>query len=208
VVGTATVRVTPDRAFLRVGVQTTAATAQAARDAASRTMENVIAAVQAEKVVENIQTLDVSLYPQSPPSGLGAGSDGDPLAPAGYQAVHALGLTVTDVGKADLVLDAAVRAGANTSLGVTFGIANTDEARAQAIAQAVADGRRLAQDAAKAAGLVLKGMTSMAVLPSGTVQLALDMGGHAARSAPAIVPGSVEVGASVQMTFAYQEAQA
>jgi uncharacterized protein len=150
----------------------------------------------------------VSLYPQSPPPTPSAGNSGDPLAPVGYQAVHTLGLTVTDVGKADLVLDAAVRAGANTNMGVTFGIANTDAARAQAIAQAVADGRRQAKDAAKAADLVIKGMTSIVVLPGGgAVQPALGMGGGAGKSAPVIVPGSVEVGASVQMTFAYQEAQ-
>ena len=205
VTGNATVKVAPDRAFLRVGVQATAPTAKVARDSANRAMDKVIGALRALKYVENIQTLDVSLYPQSPPSGSQDGA-ADPLAPVGYQALHAMGLTVKDVSKADLALDAAVQAGANTNLGITFGIANADEARAKALTLAVADGRRQAQDAAKAAGLTLKGMSSLVVLPGGGAQAALDMGKGGAASV--IVPGSLDVGASVQMTFAYQEGQA
>lgn len=201
VTGNAIVKVTPDRAFLRVGVQASAPTAKAARDNANRTVEKVISTLRALKYVENIQTLDVSLYPQSPATPHDGAAD--PLAPIGYQAVHAMGLTVVDVSKADLALDAAVQAGANTNLGVTFGIANASEARAKALALAVADGRRQAQDAAKAAGLTLKGMTSLIVLPNGSSQPAMDMGRGG--SASAIVPGTMDVGASVQMTFAYQE---
>lgn len=202
VTGSATVKVVPDRAFLQVGVQATASTAKAARDDANRAMKKVINALRSIDYVKNIRTLDVSLYPQSPQPGPRDGA-ADPLAPVGYQAVHAVGLTVVDVTKADLAFDAAVQAGANTNIGITFGIANADAARAKALTQAVADGRRQAEDAAKAAGLKLKGMTSLIVHPGGGAQSALGMGGGGAGRV--IVPGSVEVNASVQMTFAYQE---
>ncbi|MGH2347262.1 MAG: SIMPL domain-containing protein, partial [Chloroflexota bacterium] len=160
VTGTATVKVVPDRALLRVGVQAAAPTAKAARDSVNRTMNKVISALRGLEYVKNIQTLDVSLYPQSPQPGLREGA-ADPLAPVGYQAVHTVGLTVVDVNKADLVFDAAVQAGANTNMSISFAIANAGAARAKALTQAVADGRRQAEDAAMAAGLVLKGMTSL-----------------------------------------------
>jgi uncharacterized protein YggE len=119
----------------------------------------------------------------------------------GFQAEQTLGLTVTDVRAVGRVLDAAIKAGANTQMGVSFGITDTSKARAQALAQAMADGRRQAQQAAQAAGLTLKGLTTMVVLPSSTG--APGLGGGGGGTPPVILPGVLQVDVTVQMTFAY-----
>jgi uncharacterized protein YggE len=197
VVGTGRVAVQPDRAYLTVGVQSTAPTAQAAQAATSRTTSTVLAALKALPMVKNVHTLHVALHPQTPPPDGGAG----PSRPSGFQSDQTLGLTVTDVGAVGRVLDVAVKAGANTQLGVSFGVSDAGKARAQALREAVADGRAQAQQTAQAAGLTLKGMTALVVLPSSGG--AVGLGGGSSAAPPVIVPGAVQVEVAVQMTFAY-----
>lgn len=197
VVGTGAVSVASDRAFLSVGVQNTAPTATAAQAATNRTVARLLGALKAMPVVQDLHTADISLYPQMPQDGRGSG----PAQPVGFQAVHTLALTVKDPAKVGAVLDAAIAAGANTQVSVSFGLADPRPARARALALAVADARSTAQQAARVAGLALKGMTAMIVLPaaSGTPSYAGLGGGGGTQ----IVPGTVEVNAAVQMTFGY-----
>jgi uncharacterized protein len=197
VVGTGSVTVTPDRAFLSVGVQSTAPSAAAAQTATNRTIATLLGALKALPAVQDVHTADISLYPQLPQDGKGTG----PSQPSGFQAVHTLALTVKDTAKVGTVLDAAIKAGANTQVAVSFGLADPRPARTQALARAVADATSTAQQAARAAGLTLKGMTAMVVLPtSSETPSYAGLGGGGGTQ---IVPGSVEVDAAVQMTFAY-----
>jgi uncharacterized protein len=106
------VAVQPDRAYLTVGVQSTAPTAQAAQAATNRTMARVIDALKALPMVKNVHTMHVALHPQSPPPDSGP----TPGQPAPFQSEQTLGLTVTDMHAVGRVLDAAVKAGANTQL--------------------------------------------------------------------------------------------
>lgn len=197
VVGSGRVAVQPDRAYLTVGVQSTAATAQGAQGATSKTVNTVLAVLRALPTVKNIHTVHVGLHPQgpSPDGGSGAGQ------PSGFQSQQTLGLTVTDVHAVGRVLDAAVKAGANTQIGVSFGLSDAGKARAQALAEAVADGRAQAQQTARATGLTLKGMTALVVLPSSGGGVGL--GGGSGAIPPVVLPGTVQVEVAVQMTFAY-----
>lgn len=198
VVGIGSVSVAPDRAFLTVGVQSTAPTAAAAQAATNRTVAAVLGALKAMPGVQDLHTADISLYPQMPqPDGKGSTPD----QPSGFQAIHTLALTVKDPARVGAVLDAAIKAGANTQVAVSFGLADPRQARAQALALAVADARSTAPQAARAAGLSLKGMTAMIVLPtSGGAPVYSGLGGGGGTQ---IVPGTVEVSAAVQMTFGY-----
>jgi uncharacterized protein YggE len=159
-------------------------------------MAAVIDTVKALPMVQNVRTVHVTLQPRAPAPDSGPG----PSQLTGFQAEQTLGLTVTDVRAVGRVLDAAIKAGANTQMGVSFGITDTSKARAQALAQAMADGRRQAQQAAQAAGLTLKGLTTMVVLPSSTGAPGLGGGGG---TPPVILPGALQVEVAVQMTFAY-----
>ena len=197
VVGSGRFAVQPDRAHLTVGVQHTAPTAHAAQSATSRTMAAVIDTVKALPMVQNVRTVHVALQPQSPAPNRGTG----PSQLTGFQAEQTLGLTVTDVRAVGSVLDAAIRAGANTQMGVSFGISDASKARAQALAQAMAEGRRQAQQAAQVAGLTLKGLTTVVVLPSSTGPPGL--GGGGGGTPLVILPGALQVEVAVQMTFAY-----
>ena len=197
VVGSGRVTVQPDRAYLTAGVQRTAPTAHAAQSATSRTMAAVSDKVKALPMVQNVRTVHVALHPQSPPPASGPGQS----QPAGFVAEQALGLTVRDVHAVGRVLDAAVKAGANTQMGVSFGVSDASKARAQALADAVADGRQQAQQAAQAAGSTLKGLTAMVILPSSAG--APGLGGGGGGTPPVIQPGAIQVEVAVQMTFAY-----
>lgn len=197
VVGTGRVPIQPDRAHLTVGVQSMESTAQAAQSATSKTMAAVINALKALPMVKNAHTVNVSLYPHMPPPDQGSA----PRQPTAFQSEQTLGLTVTDVHAVGRVLDAAVKAGANTQIGVSFSISDASKARAQALAEAVADGRKQARQAAQAAGLTLKGMTAMTVLSSSSGAQGVGAGGG--NAGPTILPGAVQVDVSVQMTFAY-----
>lgn len=198
VVGTGSVAVKPDRAFLSVGVQSTAPTAAAAQAATNRTIAAVLAALKARPVVQAVHTADISLYPQMPQPDAKGGSSGQPVA---FQAIQTLSMTVKDPAAVGSVLDTAIKAGANTQVSVSFGLADTRPARAQALALAVADARSIAQQAARAAGLTLsQGMTAMIVLP---VSSGAPVYGGLGGGATQIVPGTVEVSAAVQMTFGY-----
>jgi uncharacterized protein len=195
VVGTGSVTVKPDRAFLTVGVQSLAPTAAVAQSTADRVITALLSALKAMPAVQDVHTADISLYPQLPqPDGKGT----VPGQPSGFQAVHTLGLTVKDPAKVGTVLDAAIKAGANTQVAVSFGLADPRPARAQALTLAVADARSTAQ---QAANLTLKGMTALIVLP--TAGGTPSYGGPSGGVGTQIVPGTVEVGAAVQMTFAY-----
>ena len=160
-------------------------------------MAAVIDAVKALPMVQNVRTVHVALQPQSPAPETGPG----PSQLTGFQAEQTLGLTVTDVRAVGSVLDAAIRAGANTQMGVSFGISDASKARAQALAHAMADGRQQAQQAAQVAGLTLKGLTTVVVLPSSTGPPGL--GGGGGGTPPVILPGALQVEVTVQMTFAY-----
>ena len=66
---------------------------------------------------------------------------------------NAVRVVVRDIAKAGTVLGAALRAGANTAGGVTFGIADSQKARDAALTKAIADATRQAQVVAKAANI-------------------------------------------------------
>jgi uncharacterized protein YggE len=198
VVGTGSVSVKPDRAFLSVGVQNMAPTATAAQTATNSAIASVLAALKALPVVQDVHTADVSLYPQLPQPDATGGSSNQPVT---FQAAQTLSMTVKDPDAVGSVLDAAIKAGANTQVTVSFGLADPQPARGQALALAVADAKSTAQQAAQAAGLTLKGMTAMVVLPvfgGVPVYSRMSHGG-----ATQIVPGSVDVSSAVQMTFGY-----
>ena len=194
--GAGTAQAVPDTAEMSFGVTTTSPNAKTALEEASRSAEKIASAVKKQGVAgEDIQTQDVSVYPQY------VDQNGKQVV-TGYQASLRVRVKVRDIAKLGDVISAANAAGANDISGPSFTVADPAPARAKAIEEAVADARTSAEAMAKAAGKSVGDVLSMSSSDAGMVARemfsAADMG--AAKSVP-IEPGQLDISANVVVVF-------
>lgn len=148
---------TPDLATIRAGVVTQAPSAAAALAENSQRMARVLAALRRAGVAaRDVQTAQVGLQPQY--------RYGENLPPVitGYQASNSVAIRFRDVSRSGAILDALVTAGVNQIDGPSLTLdrpeAALDEARADAIARA----RARAELYARAAGMEVARIVSIA----------------------------------------------
>jgi uncharacterized protein YggE len=113
-------------------------------------MAGVIAAVRGQGVKANeMQTSTFSIQPQHPTD-----TDGryryDLIS--GYQVTNSLTVTVSDLPKVGSIIDAAAKAGANTSNNVVFEVSNREALLDKARAEAMRNARHRAEVLAGAGG--------------------------------------------------------
>jgi uncharacterized protein len=195
--GAGTAQAVPDTAEMSFGVTTTSPNAKSALDEASKVAEQIAAAVKKQGVTaEDIQTQDVSVYPQT------VDQDGKQVI-TGYQASLSVRVKVRDIAKLGEVITAANAAGANSISGPMFTVDDPAPARAQAIDEAVADARKSAEAMARAAGKSVGEVLSMSSSDVGLVAGAMysqaDLAG-AAKAVP-IEPGQLDISANVVVVF-------
>jgi hypothetical protein len=195
--GAGTTQAVPDTAEMSFGVTTLSANAKLALDEAATSAAQIASALKKQGIAdEDIQTQDVSVYPQT------VDQDGKQVI-TGYQASLSVRVKVRDIAKLGEVISAANAAGANDISGPTFTIDDPAPARAKAIDEAVADARKSAEAMAKAAGKSVGEVLSMSSSDVGMVPGPMfstsDMAG-AAKSVP-IEPGQLDVSASVVVVF-------
>jgi uncharacterized protein YggE len=199
VTGTGRAKGTPDTATLFLGARAQAETAQEALrivNENANALLDVLAGAGVPK--EDIQTSNVSLYPTY-------ASNGQRIT--GYSAENSVTVTVRDVTKAGLVIDAASGAvGDELTLGgISFSIDDPEplrvDARADAVEQARAQAAQLAELSGGEVGEVLAITDGSVQMPEPLVyRTAADAAQEGAAAAP-IEPGSQEVTASVTVTF-------
>jgi uncharacterized protein YggE len=150
VTGEGRVDARPDVAAISLGVTSegkTAAEAMARNSALlSQVLENLKAAGIADR---DLQTSGLSLNPN-----WNHRSESGPVI-EGYIASNQLAIRVRDLGSLGQVLDAAIRDGANTLNGVSFGVADPAPLLDEARRRAVADARHKAELLSLAAGVSL-----------------------------------------------------
>ena len=195
--GAGATQAVPDTAEMSFGVSTMSPNAKSALDEASRTAEQIASSLKKQGIAdEDIQTQDVSVYPQT------VDQDGKQVI-TGYQASLSVRVKVRDIARLGEIISAANAAGANNISGPTFTIDDPAPARAKAIEGAVADARKSAAAMAKAAGKSVGGVLSMSSsdvgLVPGPMYSTSDMAG-AARAVP-IEPGQLDISASVVVVF-------
>ena len=195
--GAGTTQAVPDTAEMSFGVTTMSANAKSALDEAAKSAEQIAAALKKQGIAdEDIQTQDISLYPQTV-------DQGGKQVITGYQASLSVRVKVRDMAKLGEVISAANAAGANNVSGPTFTIDDPAPARAKAIDEAVADARKSAEAMAKAAGKSVGAVLSMSSSDVGLVPGPMfstsDMAG-AAKDVP-IEPGQLDISASVVVVF-------
>jgi len=157
--GQGEVRAAPNQAVLSAGVVTNAKTAAAALAANTRAMNAVFATLKAAGVADkDMQTADFSVQPQY--ASTNSSSSGQQRI-IGYQVTNNVSVTVEDLNRLGATLDALVSSGANSIGDVGLAIRDPKPLLAQARAAAVADAIAKAQVLAKAAGVALGPITSI-----------------------------------------------
>jgi uncharacterized protein YggE len=195
--GAGATQAVPDTAEMSFGVTTTSPNAKSALDEASKSAAQIAAALKKQGIAEeDIQTQDVSVYPQT------VDQNGKQVI-TGYQASLSVRVKVRDIAKLGEVISAANAAGATNISGPMFTIDDPAPARAKAIEEAVADARKSAEAMARAAGKSVGAVLSMSSSDVGSVPGPMystsDMAG-AVKNVP-IEPGQLDITASVVVVF-------
>jgi uncharacterized protein len=188
-VGHGTVKVVPDEATVSAGVHTQAASAAEALAANARLMNQVVAALK-RAGGEDLQTQQVSLYPQS-------NEQGQVTAYTAENSVSAK----TKVAKAGSLVDAAVQAGANTVSGPSLGVSDRDARYRDALKKAVEDARAKAQALAEAGGFGVGPVSSVTEQSADAPGPVFDARIAQKSESTPIEPGTQDVAADVTVTF-------
>lgn len=148
--GEGKVYLTPDIVYVTIGVHTEGKDAASAVNSNNTQSQKVADALKSFKIdPKDIQTTNISIYAQQQTD-----NQGKPLG-INYVVDNTVYVTLRDVTKLGALLDAAVKAGANTINGVQFDVADRSAALSQARTAAVKDAQTQAQELASAAGVTL-----------------------------------------------------
>jgi uncharacterized protein YggE len=188
-IGHGVITVAPDEATVTAGVHTQAASASAALTENARLMNSVVAALKAAGGDE-LQTQQVSLYPQSDDQG----------RVNAYVADNSVSAK-TKIAGAGALIDAAVAAGANTVSGPTLSVSDRDARYREALGKAVADARLKAEALAKAGGFGVGPVSSVTEQGTSAPPEVFQAAGAVAKDATPIEPGTQDVTADVSVTF-------
>jgi uncharacterized protein len=193
--GTSTVKAKPDIAFVTLGVATDDKDAGKAAQANARTSTAVIDAILSSGVQRSdVETVQYSVSPVM-------NYQTSPATVTGYRVSNVVRVRLKDLTKIGSVIDTAVDAGSNGVEGVRFDLADSTKVRHQALLEAM---RKAQEDAALMAqtlqvklGKVVSASETGPIVPS-----PLDMGAvRAGAAASPIIPGEIEVTASVTVVY-------
>ena len=156
VTGTGQVFLTPDVAYINIGVHSSADTVGEALKL-NNSQATAVASSLKELGVDpkDIQTNAFNVYPQQQ-----FGPQGE-VTKTVYAVDNTVYVTVRDLSKLGQILDVVVQNGANAINGITFDVLDKTKALAQVRQMAVADARAQAQELADAAGVKLGDLISL-----------------------------------------------
>lgn len=191
---------TPDIAYINIGVHTEGEDAAEAVSRNTERAQRVIDALVAFGIAErDIQTTNFSIYPRQEYD-----PQGNPLDEITYLVDNTVYVTVRDISQIGELLDAAVQSGSNSINGIQFDVADRAAALAEARQAAVANARAQAEELAAAAGVELVQVQSISTYDSGVppVYYARDaVAMEAAQAAVPISPGQMKVSVNVNVVY-------
>ena len=206
--GTCQLEKPADELRLSLGVISNAATAGDALEHNSDAMQSVMDALKRAGLTEDeYQTGRFRIQPQYSPRPRNAGGDWRPQI-IGYQVQNSIMIQTPKLDKAGELIDVAVRAGANSVDSISFGIADPQTHRQEAIRTATANARLDARTLASAASLRLvrvldinlDGAQARPYVPQQFRAEIADVGMARGGSTP-IAPGDVTIRASVRIVY-------
>ena len=156
--GTGKVYVTPDMAYVYVGVHTQADDVVKALQSNNTQSNKVISALKTLGIADkDIQTSSLNINPQQQ-----YGPNGE-ITGTIYMVDNMVYITVRDLKKLNDVLGKVVAAGANSISGISFDVSDKEKATTEARKLAVEDARKQAEDLAKLAGVELGNIINLNV---------------------------------------------
>ena len=146
--GTGSVEVRPDRARVAFAMETRAETADAAAEANADAMSRVVEALR----TAGLEGLELATYGYSLRPEYEIQSNRRTQRIVAYTVVNNIGATLSDVESVGRAIDTGVRAGANRVTGISFFASDTEDARREALAEAVRVARAEAEVIATSLG--------------------------------------------------------
>lgn len=201
VTGTGMVQMTPDIAYINIGVHTEAAVASDAVAQNNTQTQGVVDAIKAAGVAaKDIRTTNFSIYPNQqydPQTNQRTGVT--------YVVDNTVNVTVRKLDNLGTLLDATVRAGANSINSIQFDVEDKTNALKQARDAAVKDAQAQAQGVASVAGVKLGNVQSINFsnsIPTPMVEsFGRGGGGVAAAAAVPVQSGQMTLTVNVSMSY-------
>lgn len=200
--GTGLVYLTPDIAYINIGVHTETPTAAEAVTANNKQTQLVVDALKEAGVdAKDIRTSNFSIWPNTqfdPQTNARLGTT--------YVVDNTVFVTVRKLDNLGALLDAAVKAGANNVNSIQFDVADKTASIKQARDQAVKDAKAQAQELAQAAGVTLGPLQNINFsdnVPSPIMQAYGKGGGGGAPEAASVPinPGTMTLTVNVNLTY-------
>lgn len=181
---TGTVKTKPDKVDITTGVTSEGQTARDALDKNTEAMAKVVAGLKEAGIEpKDIQTTNFSVSPIYEQK-----KQGHAAFITGYRVTNQVHITVRDTGKLGDILDTVVGLGANQIGSISFGVSEPealkDEARKQAMRNAIADAKLYAETAGVELGPVLT--------------ITEETGGYIPRYAEAAAPMAMDKAAPIE----------
>jgi len=198
VTGSGMVTLTPDVAYIYIGVHTenvSVAEAVAENNTKAQAVATAIKGFGVE--VKDIQTTNFSIWPQDQYDDKGNKSG------TIYNVDNTVYITVRDLTKIGDLLDASIRAGANTINSIQFDVADKTEALSQARKAAVENAQKQAQELVDATGVKLGDVQTISYYDS--TPLSADYGkGGGAMAASSVPVSSGQYQLTTTVTIVYE----
>lgn len=197
---TGTVQAAPDMATITLGVTNEDAEAAAAMRATSDAVSQVLARLSDMGIEDrDVQTRDLSLSPVW--SGR-HNPNGERPEISGFVASNRVFVRVRDLSQLGQIMDAVIQDGANDFGGLSFGLQETKPVEEQARAKAVAEAMAKAQQLAQAAGVALGPVQTISERSGGgrPAPMMREMAMADAGGVP-VAGGEISVSVSVSMEF-------
>lgn len=199
VTGQGRVTITPDLAYVTVGVHSEAESVGEALKSNTSQAQSVAQVLQNMGIdAKDIQTSNFNVYPQQK-----IGPQGEQLGIV-YVVDNTVYVTVRDLSKLGQLLDQVVSSGANNINGIQFDSSTKEKAMSEARQQAIANAKAQADELAKAAGVTLGPIQTLNVYSNPQPIPILDAKGGAGASAAGQVPvsaGQLVITADASMTY-------
>jgi hypothetical protein len=201
VTGSGTVTLTPDIAYINIGVHNEMPTAAEAVTANNTQTQQVIDALKKSGVeAKDIRTTNFSIYPNiqyDPQTNQKIGTT--------YVVDNTVYVTVRHIDKLGDLLDATVQAGANSINSIQFDVEDKTAAIKQAREEAVKDAKLQAQDLASSSGVALGDLQTVSFFDNVPQPLMNAFGkgggGGVAEASVPINAGQMTLSVTVNMTY-------
>jgi hypothetical protein len=203
--GTGIIKVKPDTAHIRIGVETRNANAKKAQQENAQVMDKVTAKLKSFGIAgDNIKTVTYSLYP------LERYDDSTRKSYVyEYRVNNIVEVVVRDIDKTGEIIDGVAAVGSNKISSIRFGMENTDKLYNQALNMAVANASEKAKSVAEGLGVTLKGAVNVQEIGGGGPlvvrqdNIAAKIMESADMAATPISTGEMEISAMVSVQYSY-----